>query len=77
MMNENLLYAYSFFIAVLISVIFTPICIFLDIKLNILDVPTTKIKTHKVSTLYLGGIAIAFAWTLYLLLLERLHLFLH
>ena len=47
-MHENLLYVYSFFIAVLISVIFTPICRFLAIKLNILDGPTTKIKTHKV-----------------------------
>ncbi|MDR2616688.1 MAG: undecaprenyl/decaprenyl-phosphate alpha-N-acetylglucosaminyl 1-phosphate transferase [Endomicrobium sp.] len=72
MINENLLYAYSFFIAVLISVIFTPICRFLAIKLNILDIPTTKIKTHKVSTPYLGGVAIAFAWILSLLLIRAI-----
>jgi UDP-GlcNAc:undecaprenyl-phosphate GlcNAc-1-phosphate transferase len=70
MVNESLLYIFFLCTAILISVIFTPICRSLAIKLNILDVPNTSIKTHKLSTPYLGGIAIAFAWVLSLLLIR-------
>jgi UDP-GlcNAc:undecaprenyl-phosphate GlcNAc-1-phosphate transferase len=70
MINENLLYLYSFCTAILISVILTPICRLIAIKLNILDEPTTNIKTHKINTPYLGGIAIAFAWVLSLILIR-------
>ncbi|MDR2396228.1 MAG: undecaprenyl/decaprenyl-phosphate alpha-N-acetylglucosaminyl 1-phosphate transferase [Endomicrobium sp.] len=70
MLNENLLYLYSFCTAILISVILTPICRLLAIKLNVLDIPNTSVKTHKINTPYLGGIAIASAWTLSLILIR-------
>lgn len=58
-MSNDLLYLISFLAALLISLIATPLCRFFAIKLNIMDNPVTAVKTHKVSTPYLGGIAIA------------------
>ncbi|MDR1418498.1 MAG: undecaprenyl/decaprenyl-phosphate alpha-N-acetylglucosaminyl 1-phosphate transferase [Endomicrobium sp.] len=70
MSNESLLYIFSLCAAFLISLIFTPICRRIAINLNILDVPNTGIKTHKLSTPYLGGVAIAFALVLSLILIR-------
>lgn len=70
MANEGLLYVFSLCTAFLIAVIFTPICRALAIKLNILDIPNTSIKTHKLSTPYLGGVAVALAWVSSLILIR-------
>lgn len=58
-MSTELLYLISFLAALLISAIATPVCRFFARKFNIMDNPVTAVKTHKVSTPYLGGIAIA------------------
>ncbi|MDR0823006.1 MAG: undecaprenyl/decaprenyl-phosphate alpha-N-acetylglucosaminyl 1-phosphate transferase [Endomicrobium sp.] len=58
-MNFNTAYLLAFLAALLISVAGTPIFRFIAIKLNILDRPITAVKTHKVSTPYLGGAAVA------------------
>jgi UDP-GlcNAc:undecaprenyl-phosphate GlcNAc-1-phosphate transferase len=70
MMNEKILYCLTFFTALLISVSVTPVCRFIAVKLNILDNPVSDIKTHKVSTPYLGGIAVALAWMMSLFLIR-------
>lgn len=69
MEKESVLYLFSLCIAFLISFIATPVCRVFAIKLDILDAPNTSIKTHKISTPYLGGIAIAFAWILSLVVI--------
>lgn len=58
-MGNELLYLISFTVAFLISSAATPLCRFLAEKFNIMDNPVTSVKTHKISTPYLGGAAIA------------------
>ncbi|MDR1196469.1 MAG: undecaprenyl/decaprenyl-phosphate alpha-N-acetylglucosaminyl 1-phosphate transferase [Endomicrobium sp.] len=58
-MNNEILYLISFAAALLISAVATPLCRFLAVKFNIMDNPISAVKTHKISTPYLGGIAIA------------------
>ncbi|MCL2144952.1 MAG: undecaprenyl/decaprenyl-phosphate alpha-N-acetylglucosaminyl 1-phosphate transferase [Endomicrobia bacterium] len=58
-MSNELLYSISFASALLISFFAAPVCRFFAVKFNIMDNPVTAVKTHKVSTPYLGGIAIA------------------
>ncbi|MDR0485498.1 MAG: undecaprenyl/decaprenyl-phosphate alpha-N-acetylglucosaminyl 1-phosphate transferase, partial [Elusimicrobiota bacterium] len=58
-MNFNSDYSLAFFCALILSVIFTPVCRAAALKLNILDRPITDIKTHKASVPYFGGAAIA------------------
>ncbi len=57
-MNIDVLYVITFFIACSCSLILTPFCRYIAIKFNVYDRPITAIKTHKVSTPYLGGFAI-------------------
>lgn len=61
-MNETILYLLTFAVALLVSVFTTPVCRVIARKLNILDNPITEVKTHKISTPYLGGLAIAAGW---------------
>ena len=70
MMPGITLYLISFATALLISAIATPIFRTIAIKFNILDKPITEVKTHKISTPYLGGLAIAAGWTLSLFLIR-------
>ena len=63
-MTQTVLYLIAFAIALLISVIVTPLCRAAAIKFNILDNPITEVKTHKISTPYLGGLAVAAGWML-------------
>ncbi|MDR3050060.1 MAG: undecaprenyl/decaprenyl-phosphate alpha-N-acetylglucosaminyl 1-phosphate transferase [Elusimicrobiota bacterium] len=58
-MNFNTVYFLAFVAALLISAAATPIFRLIAVKLNIFDRPITEIKTHKVSTPYLGGAAVA------------------
>jgi UDP-GlcNAc:undecaprenyl-phosphate GlcNAc-1-phosphate transferase len=60
--SEYILYLFAFAAAFVISLLCVPICRFVAVKLNILDHPVTKIKTHSKSIPYLGGIAVAFGW---------------
>ncbi|MZQ80689.1 hypothetical protein GQF01_00780 [Paenibacillus sp. 5J-6] len=47
-----------FFIAVLLCMLLTPIARVTALRLNIIDSPNTKLKTHKAPVPYLGGVAI-------------------
>lgn len=57
---------FSFFVSFLL----TPICRFVAIKLKILDHPISDIKTHKIPTPYLGGLAIAISFYLSMFLVR-------
>jgi UDP-GlcNAc:undecaprenyl-phosphate GlcNAc-1-phosphate transferase len=71
MINENILfYGFTFFTAFLVSISVMPLCRFIAIKLNILDNPISDIKTHKISTPYLGGIAVSLGWATSLFLIR-------
>jgi UDP-N-acetylmuramyl pentapeptide phosphotransferase/UDP-N-acetylglucosamine-1-phosphate transferase len=43
---------------------------FIALKLNIYDHPVTAVNTHKISTPYLGGLAIWSAWTVSLVIIR-------
>jgi UDP-GlcNAc:undecaprenyl-phosphate GlcNAc-1-phosphate transferase len=57
-------YAYSltFVVALALSLLLTPLCRLLAMRMNILDHPHSAIKTHRTPTPYLGGLAIWGAW---------------
>ena len=63
-------YIYSFFMAFIFSLIATAIIKKIAIKYKIYDIPKTAIKTHKIPTPYLGGIAIAIAFILPLIIIR-------
>ena len=69
-MNKENLYLITFFIALLSSFLLTPFFRFIAMKFNIYDKPITAVKTHKVSTPYLGGLAIWSGWTISLLIIR-------
>lgn len=69
-MNNKILYLLTFVTAYLISLILTPCFRLLAMKLNIYDRPITAVKTHKVSTPYLGGLAIWSGWIISLILIR-------
>lgn len=60
-MMPHALYIYCFGVAVLISLIATPLFRQIAILLNVLDHPHSAVKTHKQPTPYLGGLAVALA----------------
>jgi UDP-GlcNAc:undecaprenyl-phosphate GlcNAc-1-phosphate transferase len=70
MFNETLLYIFAFFSALLSSVLAVPVFRLFAVKFNILDTPCSNIKTHKISTPYLGGLAIASGWFISLFLIR-------
>ena len=55
----KIIFILSFFIALILGLVFTPIVIVIALKFNIVDIPNTEVKTHKKVTPYLGGGAIA------------------
>jgi UDP-GlcNAc:undecaprenyl-phosphate GlcNAc-1-phosphate transferase len=59
-----MLYLYCFLLAFAISLLLCPALRFIALKLSILDIPHTDIKTHKTPTPYLGGAAIAVSFWL-------------
>jgi UDP-GlcNAc:undecaprenyl-phosphate GlcNAc-1-phosphate transferase len=70
MFNETLLYIFAFFSALLSSVLLVPVFRLFAVKFNILDTPSSNIKTHKINTPYLGGLAIASGWFISLFLIR-------
>ncbi|MDD3921999.1 MAG: MraY family glycosyltransferase [Endomicrobiaceae bacterium] len=69
-MTNEFLYSITFIIAYAISLILTPIFRYIAMNLNIYDRPITDVKTHKVSTPYLGGLAIWSGWIISLLIIR-------
>ncbi|GAB1402430.1 MraY family glycosyltransferase [Elusimicrobiota bacterium] len=61
MITENF-YIISFAVAFFVSLPATLFFRFLAVKLNIYDHPVTSVKTHRISTPYLGGLAIWSSW---------------
>jgi len=53
----------AFSTAVLVSLILTPMMINLAHTFNIIDIPQGQLKTHKIPTPYLGGVAVYIALT--------------
>ncbi|MDD5020669.1 MAG: MraY family glycosyltransferase [Endomicrobiaceae bacterium] len=60
-------YIISFAVAFVVSLSATLFFRFVAMKLNIYDHPITAVKTHKISTPYLGGLAIWSAWIISLI----------
>jgi UDP-GlcNAc:undecaprenyl-phosphate GlcNAc-1-phosphate transferase len=69
MITENY-YIISFTVAFAVSLAATLFFRFIAVKLNIYDHPVTAVKTHKISTPYLGGLAIWSAWTVSLVIIR-------
>ncbi len=69
-MDNGILYLITFVTAYLISLVLTPCFRLLAMKFNIYDRPVTAVKTHKVSTPYLGGLAIWSGWVISLILIR-------
>ena len=69
-MDNTILYLITFFTAYLISLILTPVFRHIARKFGIYDRPITEVKTHKVSTPYLGGLAIWSGWVISLILIR-------
>lgn len=63
-------YIISFAVAFAISLLATLFFRFIAMRLNIYDHPITAIKTHKISTPYLGGLAIWSAWIISLIIIR-------
>ncbi|MBI5574559.1 MAG: undecaprenyl/decaprenyl-phosphate alpha-N-acetylglucosaminyl 1-phosphate transferase [Elusimicrobia bacterium] len=55
-------YLYSFLISFIVAIFTTPILILVAKKYDIIDHPKTPVKTHRVATPYLGGLAIFFGF---------------
>ena len=69
-MDNTILYLITFFTAYLISLFLTPVFRYIARKFGIYDRPLTAVKTHKVSTPYLGGLAIWSGWAISLILIR-------
>lgn len=67
MYTNSSLYLFAFFSALIMSVILTPAARAAAIVLDIMDNPSTKVKTHKEPVPYLGGVAIFIAFSFSLL----------
>jgi len=65
-----LYYLATLFISFGVAVIFMPLCIKAAKKLDIMDIPTSSIKTHAVAIPYLGGVAIFISFVLTLTLIR-------
>lgn len=63
----SLLYLQCFTVALLLSAVLTPLMRKIALHFGILDHPISDVKTHTKSTPYLGGIAVATAFTVSLL----------
>ncbi|MHB9155284.1 MAG: glycosyltransferase family 4 protein [Endomicrobiales bacterium] len=62
----------TFAISIAISYALTPVFRFLAVRFNILDHPYSDIKTHRVPTPYLGGLAIWSGWVISLFVIRLL-----
>ncbi|MCR4663137.1 MAG: undecaprenyl/decaprenyl-phosphate alpha-N-acetylglucosaminyl 1-phosphate transferase [Endomicrobiaceae bacterium] len=69
-MDNSFLYLITFFSAYLISLVLTPVFRHIARKFGIYDRPLTAVKTHKVSTPYLGGLAIWSGWVISLIIIR-------
>jgi UDP-GlcNAc:undecaprenyl-phosphate/decaprenyl-phosphate GlcNAc-1-phosphate transferase len=58
----TILYLWTFGIALIFSLLLTPLFRRIAIKFGVLDHPHTDIKTHRIPTPYLGGVAIWLGW---------------
>ena len=65
-------YLITFVISLTIAYALTPFFRFLALKLDILDHPYSEIKTHKLPTPYLGGLAIWSGWVISMFLIRFL-----
>ncbi len=69
-MDNKILYLITFFSAYILSLILTPCFRYIAMKFNIYDRPLTAVKTHKINTPYLGGLAIWSGWVISLILIR-------
>lgn len=69
-MDNKILYLITFFTAYITSLALTPVFRHIARRFGIYDRPLTAVKTHKVSTPYLGGLAIWSGWVISLILIR-------
>ena len=65
-----MIYLYTFILAFVFSLIVSPILRKIAVYYDILDQPSSSIKTHKQATPYLGGIAIWLGFTASLIIIR-------
>ncbi|OGR83733.1 MAG: hypothetical protein A2902_04275 [Elusimicrobia bacterium RIFCSPLOWO2_01_FULL_64_13] len=65
--NDFLLYLIGFAAAAAASFAFSPLFRIIAVRFNVMDHPNTSVKTHRESTPYLGGCAIALGFILSLI----------
>lgn len=63
-------YLLVFLASLILSILLTPLMRFLALKYSIFDYPISEVKTHKVSTPYLGGLAIFLSFMITLVLIR-------
>lgn len=68
--NTTFLYSLTFFVACILSCILTPFFRNIAVKYNIYDRPITEVKTHKIATPYLGGLAVWTSWSISLIIIR-------
>lgn len=68
--NAFNLYILAFVLSLALSLLLTPVFRRLAIRFGILDHPLSDIKTHKISTPYLGGLAIWGSWIISLFIIR-------
>lgn len=69
-MSNEILFLITFFSAFFLALALTPVFRYIAVKFDIYDRPVTEVKTHKVSTPYLGGLAIWSGWLVSLLIIR-------
>lgn len=69
-MTNEFLFLITFLSACLSAVVLTPLFRYAAVKFDIYDRPITDVKTHKISTPYLGGLAIWSGWLISLLIIR-------
>ncbi len=70
--HTEFLYLVTFVISIVIALVLTPFFRFIALRYDILDKPHTDIKTHKMPTPYLGGLAIWSGWVISLFFIRFL-----
>lgn len=70
--NDNLLYLTGFVLGFLIAYLIAPVFRKIALRYQIIDHPNTAVKTHRQSTPYLGGCAIALGFVISLTIIRFL-----
>lgn len=69
--DNLLLYTLAFVLSTFLSIVLSPFFRYIAVRFDILDKPSSQVKTHTQATPYLGGCAIALAFVIALFILRN------